>query len=120
MRYNQFMGLPLQSLARFDEPVAGPQKGQSQSDKNQISHFRFPPFSFPIIHSNHWRINPGSNNGTKGSRKGQILTRFSANGRQGIFSAFSPDPGGEKRPEKIHPPRLRGDILSKAGPHRRE
>jgi hypothetical protein len=110
MRYNQFMELPPQSLARLDEPVAGPQKSQSQSDKNQISHFRFPPFSFPIIHSNHWGINGGSKNGPKGSRKGQILERLPANGRQGIFSAFSPDPVGKKRSEKIHPHRPRGGI----------
>jgi hypothetical protein len=99
------MDLPPQSFACFDKPVAAPQKGQSQCDKNQISHFEFPPFSFAIIHFNHWGINPGSKNGSKGSRKGQILTRFSANGLQGVFSASSPDPVGIKGPEKIHPHR---------------
>jgi hypothetical protein len=50
MRYNQFMELPPQSFACADEPVAGPKKGQDQSNKDQVSHLKFPPVLWIIFY----------------------------------------------------------------------
>jgi len=49
MRYSQFMELPPQSLAGVDEPVADPKEGQNQSNKNEVSHWKFPPILFSKI-----------------------------------------------------------------------
>jgi hypothetical protein len=38
MKYNQFMDLPPQSFAGFDEPVADCKKDQSQPNKNEVPH----------------------------------------------------------------------------------
>jgi hypothetical protein len=51
------MELPPQALTGADEPVAGPEKGQSQSDENQIAHGIAPPVLFLYFYSNHLRVN---------------------------------------------------------------
>jgi hypothetical protein len=67
------MELPPQSLACVDEPVADRQKGQNQTNKNEISHWQFPPLLFSKINFNHLHINSVSKIRPKESRKRQFL-----------------------------------------------
>jgi hypothetical protein len=57
MRYSKSMALPPESFACPDKPIADQKKDQNRTDKNQISHLKFPPILFSIINFNHLHIN---------------------------------------------------------------
>jgi hypothetical protein len=73
--YNQFIKLPPQPFAGFDEPVADPQKGQTQPNKNEISHWKFPPILLSNLHFNHLRINLVSKVLPQKSRMSQFFNK---------------------------------------------
>jgi hypothetical protein len=85
MRYSRSIKLPPQSLAGVDEPVADRPKGQNQPNKNQVSHWKFPPILVKNSSLNHLSINLASKILPQESRMGQFFGKTGGGSDSDLF-----------------------------------